>query len=130
MRKKDAKWAISVASAALASIVACLSSQPGDMILTATYKGSKQQQQQHSGAASVPPRRGVAGTGEGIVQAPNAEDKRFGTVVRGIYSAHGLRGFYLGTQARIAHVGAIITSQLVIYDLVKIALGLPATGSH
>ena len=33
----DMKWAISIASAFLASILACLSSQPGDMILSATY---------------------------------------------------------------------------------------------
>lgn len=36
----DAKWAISLGAAFLASVVACLTSQPGDMILTATYKGA------------------------------------------------------------------------------------------
>ena len=33
-------------------------------------------------------------------------------------------------QARIAHVALIITSQLVVYDIVKQALNLPVTGSH
>jgi hypothetical protein len=37
------KWlvSVSVSAAFCASIVACLFSQPGDMILTETYKGSE-----------------------------------------------------------------------------------------
>jgi solute carrier family 25 phosphate transporter 3 len=42
----------------------------------------------------------------------------------------GVPGFFTGTGARIIHVSTIITSQLVIYDIVKQLLGLPATGSH
>jgi len=98
--KADAKLGISVGAAFLASIVACISSQPGDMILTATYKGNR------------------------------GDSKSFGAIVAGIYRQHGLRGFYLGLQARLAHVAAIITSQLVVYDMIKMALGLPVTGSH
>ena len=94
----DLKWAISVGSAFLASILSCLFSQPGDMVLTATIN--------------------------------DAEHTSFFGVIAGIYRTHGLGGFYLGTQARLAHVATIITSQLVIYDIVKLALGLPATGSH
>jgi len=94
----DAKWAVSVTSAFVASIFACISSQPGDMILTETYKGS---------------------SGKGF----------FG-IVGDIYKKNGLPGYFTGTAARIAHVSTIITSQLVIYDIVKQALGLPATGSH
>lgn len=40
LKAADMKWVISIGSAFLASIMACLCSQPGDMILTATYKGS------------------------------------------------------------------------------------------
>ena len=94
----DTKWLISIGSAFLASILACLSSQPGDMILTATYKKK---------------------TGLGFFGAVNS-----------IYKQHGLLGFYLGLSARLAHVASIITTQLVLYDIIKIALGLPATGSH
>ena len=97
--KEEVKWPISVLSAFCASILACLSSQPGDMILTETYKGS------------------TSGTNV------------FG-VIKKIYNQYGLGGFYLGTQARLAHAASIITSQLVIYDILKLALGLPATGSH
>ncbi len=92
------KWIVSVSAAFCASLVACIFSQPGDMILTETYKGG--------------------------------EPGSFGTVLGSIYNRGGLAEFFRGTGARIIHVGMIITSQLVIYDLVKQLLGLPATGSH
>lgn len=91
------KWLVSIASAFCASIVACLLSQPGDMILTETYKGKAE---------------------------------NFGQVLKTINGRGGVGEFFRGTQARIVHVGLIITSQLVIYDIVKQMLGLPATGSH
>ena len=94
----DVKWAISLTSAFLASILACLSSQPGDMILTATYRNK---------------------SGSGI-----------GAIISEIYKKHGLAGFFIGVQARMAHIITIITSQLVMYDIIKIALNLPASGSH
>jgi len=93
------KWLVSISAAFVASLFACIFSQPGDMILTETYKGS-------------------------------GDDKSFTSVVREIYSRNGLSTFFTGTGARILHVGMIITSQLVIYDLVKQLMGLPATGSH
>lgn len=99
IKAEDLKWFVSVVSAFVASIFACISSQPGDMILTETYKGSK-------------------GTG-------------FFGIIQNIYSQKGgITGFFTGTGARIVHVSSIITSQLVIYDIVKQLLGLPATGSH
>ncbi len=173
----DAKWAISLGAAFLASIVACLTSQPGDMILTATYKGAghgghggrsgpvvggnaQKVQETHVGPSSFP----VVLTEDDVVQssvsdsvnnlssnisdvssAPThisqdkpiviqecsaATSKQFSTVVSNIYHQHVLGGFYLGLVARLAHVASIITSQLVVYDLIKMALGLPVTGSH
>ena len=92
------KWLVSVSAAFCASLVACILSQPGDMILTETYKGSE------------------AGS--------------FRKVLAALYGRGGLAEFFRGTGARIVHVGMIITSQLVIYDIVKQLLGLPATGSH
>ena len=47
---------------------------------------------------------------------------------RQIYDEHGLGGFLIGIKARFLHVGFIITMQLVVYDMVKRLLGLPATG--
>lgn len=39
INEKDLKWIITLAGAFFSSIVACLLSQPGDMILTSSYKG-------------------------------------------------------------------------------------------
>lgn len=117
----DAALAISLCAAFLTSVIACLSSQPGDMILTATYgaHGAHGKADVHSDAHS--------GSADHI---KNNNSKAFGTIVRNIYKQHGVGGFYLGLQARLAHVASIITSQLVVYDLVKMSLGLPVTGSH
>lgn len=60
----------------------------------------------------------------------DAVQKNFSEVIATIYKSGGVANFFTGTSARIVHVGVIITSQLVIYDIVKQALGLPATGSH
>lgn len=90
---------MSFGSAACAAVLACFSSQPGDMILTQTYK--------------------------------NKTPKKFINVIKEIKaSSPGLSGFFVGTQARLVHVGIIITSQLMIYDVVKQAVGLKATGAH
>jgi solute carrier family 25 phosphate transporter 3 len=54
----------------------------------------------------------------------------FGSVIKKIWGRGGVSQFFIGTQARLVHVGGIITQQLVVYDIVKQLLGLPATGSH
>ncbi len=109
------KWAVSVLAAFMASIIACIFSQPGDMILTETYKK---------------PMPAVTGKGRGLTKAVAADRSSIIDVMHTIYGRGGLSSFFTGTGARIVHVGLIITSQLVIYDIVKQLLGLPATGSH
>jgi solute carrier family 25 phosphate transporter 3 len=99
------KWAVSVTAAAMASVIACVFSQPGDMILTETFRPAK------------------------LVKGSKPSTS-FGSVVDRLYSDGGIPKFFTGISARIVHVGLIITSQLVIYDLVKQLLGLPATGAH
>ena len=96
----DVKMEVAIGAAFLASILSCITSQPGDVILTDTYK----------------------------LKGPT--DSKFTDVVSGIYKDFGIGGFFAGITARFFHVGAIITSQLVLYDIMKQALGLPATGSH
>jgi len=96
--QQDMKWIVSVCAAAAASVLACVFSQPGDVILTETYKD----------------------------KTPGS----FGSVIGKINERGGVPEFFVGTQARMIHVGGIITSQLVVYDIVKQLLGLPATGSH
>jgi len=113
----ELRWSISVISAFFASIVACLASQPGDVLLTETYgahgaHGDGHGKTSKTGKAAAPASRSVS------------------SIIADIHAKHGPAGFYLGLQARLSHVASIITSQLVINDLVKTALGLPATGSH
>lgn len=117
------KWAVSVLSAMVASIMACLLSQPGDVILTETYKGGEDAD--------------VDKSKKGASSQPEKQERSLATVCTAIYNRNSdqgtmsaLTGFFTGLQARFVHVGMIITSQLVIYDLVKQLLGLPATGSH
>lgn len=120
------KWAVSVLSAMVASVMACLLSQPGDVVLTETYKGCdeecviEQSTKSQGMQTTRPAKRGFRETSS-TVYSRRAGD---GGVV------YALSGFFTGLQARFVHVGVIITSQLVIYDLVKQLLGLPATGSH
>lgn len=91
---------VEIGAAFLASIVACLLSHPGDVLLTATYKD----------------REGSSNGG-------------FGATVKGVYEEGGASAFFRGLNARFLHVACIITFQLVIYDQLKLALGLPASGS-
>lgn len=115
LEKHHKQLFVSLGSAFLASVVACLFSQPGDMILTATYNAQG----------------GGHGHGHGDTHsALEVTDASFAAIVRSIYQRHGLAGFFLGVQARLVHVASIITVQLVIYDALKAALGLPVTGSH
>jgi solute carrier family 25 phosphate transporter 3 len=97
LSSSDVKLEVEIAAAFLASILSCLMSHPGDVILTRTYKSD----------------------GDGVV-----------AVASEIYNERGLQGFVTGLSARFLHVGSIITSQLVLYDIIKQMLGLPATGSH
>ena len=110
------KWIVSVLAAMVASVMACLMSQPGDVILTETYEGGGHGHG-HGGAAAN--RKSIEVKAKGLREVSSA-----------IYSRGQLFGFFTGLQARFVHVGLIITSQLVIYDLVKQLLGLPASGSH
>lgn len=110
----DVRAEVSLGAAFCASILACLASHPGDVILTDTYKKNK---------------GGIVGKkqddfNDGIEQIPTLL-----SVIQKVYSEKGASGFFAGIQARFVHVGAIITSQLVLYDIVKQLLGLPATGT-
>eukprot|EP00956_Cyclotella_meneghiniana_P042761 scaffold249312_cov72-Cyclotella_meneghiniana.AAC.10 len=112
------KWVVSAIAAMIASVMACLLSQPGDVILTETYKGADEKSSNSKNQPS-PKNRGLSEVSASIFERHSDE----GLI-------QGLSGFYTGLYARLVHVGMIITSQLIIYDLVKQLLGLPATGSH
>ena len=111
----ELKWTISILSAFCASIVACLMSQPGDVLLTETFRAVEGGHAGHGSPRSSQKAQGQRSVGE---------------IIRAIHAQRGLPGFFLGLQARLSHVASIITTQLVINDLVKVALGLQPTGSH
>ena len=92
-------FGVEVAAAFSASVVACIMSHPGDVLLTASYQSKE---------------NGAGG---------------FFTTVTNIYDNGGFKAFFRGLNARFIHVGFIITSQLVIYDQIKQALGLAASGA-
>lgn len=110
--------AITFAAAAVTSGLACVASQPGDVILTQVYG--------HAGSSA-----GVhAAIGSTHVPQADVSDASLASVSRQIWAAQGAGGFFVGLQARLCHVGGIITSQLAIYDYVKQGLGLAASGSR
>ena len=113
----DVKYEVSIGAAFLASILSCISSHPGDVVLTATYKQGQQQQ-------------ASSGSDGNVATIATASENGFPQVVANIFNTRGIGGFFTGLSARFVHVGAIITSQLVLYDIVKQLLGLPATGTH
>jgi len=90
---------VEVSAAFTASVIACIASHPGDVLLTATYQGKK---------------NGTSG---------------FFQTISNIYNNGGVKAYFRGINARFIHVGFIITSQLVIYDQVKQFLGLAASGA-
>ena len=55
---------------------------------------------------------------EGVAQEEH-DAAAFSTIVADIFRKDGAGGFFVGTKARLGHVGGIIVSQLAIYDAVK-----------
>ncbi|CAB9496369.1 Phosphate carrier protein, mitochondrial [Seminavis robusta] len=93
------KFTIPVVSAILASILSCISSQPGDTLLS-------------------------------LVSARQKENRSASDIARDILrSEKGFRGFFVGLNCRLYHVGIIVTLQLVLYDVLKRLCGGIATGS-
>ncbi len=92
------KFVVPFLAAAAASILSCLSSQPGDVLLS-------------------------------LVNAQQHDVRRTRDIIRDVWrSEMGWKGFYIGTKARLLHVGIVVTLQLLIYDMVKRICGIAATG--
>jgi solute carrier family 25 phosphate transporter 3 len=90
---------ITVLSAALSSILSCISSQPGDMLLSLMNAQEGEQRRTRDIAKDI------------------------------LRSDRGIRGFFVGIKTRFIHVGVIVTLQLFLYDVVKQLCGIAATGS-
>jgi hypothetical protein len=93
------RWATTAASAFAAALLSTLASQPGDAILSEVSRG-----------------RATGGGGGG-----DADDRSVGAVARRL----GPAGLARGLRARLVQVGLIVTVQLIVYDSLKHAFGVP-----
>jgi solute carrier family 25 phosphate transporter 3 len=124
-------WVISFASAFLTSIVSCLASQPGDMVLTTIcqqqHLQKDQQEQEEEKPYAIDTRGNI---NNHLAHQSHHHHASAVAAMREIYAKRGIGGFFIGTQARLLHISTIVTTQLIMYDIIKKALGLKATGSH
>jgi len=58
------------------------------------------------------------------------EDLKLWAVLQDIVEKDGLKGLFVGMQARLLHVSFFVSVQLLVYDYVKQLCGIPATGLH
>lgn len=93
---------VSTSCALVAAVLSSLASQPGDSVLSEVNKGSRDSKKEQ-----YPPDGSILN----VVQAM------------------GFNDFFRGTQARLVHMCAIVTVQLVLYDNIKVLVGLKATGA-
>lgn len=94
-----AKVAVPLAAAAATSVLSCVTSQPGDMLLSLVNARTGDQRRTRDIVRDI------------------------------LKSDRGLAGFFVGMQTRFLHVGVIVTLQLLIYDFVKRLCGIAATGT-
>ena len=94
------KFGITVLAASIAALFASLASQPGDVLLTLCNQEAR--------AAVANP---------------------IDIMVEGVRKL-GIAGLFVGTKARLLHVGTIVVLQLLAYDFVKTLCGIPVTGAH
>jgi solute carrier family 25 (mitochondrial phosphate transporter), member 3 len=92
------KFVVPFTAAAAASILSCISSQPGDVLLSLVNAQQNDVRRTRDVVRDV------------------------------LRSERGWKGFYVGTKARFLHVGIVVTLQLLIYDIVKRICGIAATG--
>lgn len=100
------RWASTGAAAASAAVLSTLASQPGDALLSEVSKS-----------------RGGGGAGAGATNAggaPAADGS-----LAAAWAKLGAAGLVRGLRARLVQVGIIVTVQLILYDTLKHAFGVP-----
>jgi hypothetical protein len=99
------RWASIAGAAATAALLSTITSQPGDAILSEISRGR--------GGSGEPP--------EGPGSGSESESESFVAAVQQL----GAAGLVRGLRARLVQVGIIVTVQLVLYDTLKHAFGVP-----
>ena len=102
------RWASTVAAAACAAILSTLASQPGDAILSEVSRGGSSD--------------GEDGTKRGRREKEGGEDQ---SGIVEVVARLGAGGLVQGLEARLVQVGIIVTVQLILYDSLKHAFGVP-----
>lgn len=123
------KLIVPLLSAVVASVLSCITSQPGDMLLSLVNAHS------NTAIATTPTTTttSTAARTTGATDNNNniviVQRRRTRDIISDILrSEKGVRGFFVGMKTRLLHVGIIVTLQLIIYDFVKRFCGIAATG--
>ncbi|GAX25310.1 hypothetical protein FisN_5Lh399 [Fistulifera solaris] len=93
------KVGIPVIAGAVASILSCIASQPGDMLLSLQNANAGERRRTRDIVRDI------------------------------LSSNRGINGFMVGIKTRFLHVGVTVTLQLFLYDSIKQLCGIAATGS-
>jgi len=99
---------VTFAAALTAAILSSLASQPGDTLLSAVNKSAK---------AAISSDGGSSVSSGGTL-----------AIMKDTLASVGVQGLFVGTKARLLHVGVIVVIQLLAYDIIKAACGIPVTG--
>jgi solute carrier family 25 phosphate transporter 3 len=108
----DFKFVITASSALVAAFFSTIASQPGDTLLSIVNKES----------------RIKIGTSEDDKVLVTPSSNVF-SVLKSSIEELGLGGLYVGTKARMLHIAVMLVTQLVVYDYIKLSLGIAVTGS-
>ena len=112
----DFKFMITASSALVAAFFSTIASQPGDTLLSIVNRESRVQKEEEQ-------------YGDGVVlsQTPSPKTGPL-TALTATIQELGLQGLYKGTKARMLHIAVMLVIQLVVYDYIKLALGIAVTG--
>jgi solute carrier family 25 (mitochondrial phosphate transporter), member 3 len=124
---------IPLTAAAIASILSCIASQPGDMLLSVI--NAHEGKQSTCDVAKQLWRSSLSSLSQQHDDDDDHDDDP-NSIVGGRHSRRRRRlrcfrgqAFFVGMNTRFMHVGIIVTMQLLIYDMVKRLCGIAATGS-
>lgn len=99
------KFAITSIGASIAAIFATLFSQPGDVLLTRFNQKMNSERMPQT-----------------LLRGP------VNTMIEGVQEL-GISGLFVGTKARLLQLYAIVVTQLLVYDSIKVAFGILPTGA-
>ena len=127
----DFKFMITAFSALVAAFFSTIASQPGDTLLSIVNKESRVQkeEEQYDDGMMIIQTSSSSSSSSSSKTEPFDPFEPFG-ILAGTIQELGLQGLYKGTKARMLHIAVMLVIQLVVYDYIKLALGIAVTGSR